>query len=127
MITRVPGVHGSEDIQHVINHPSATYHEGPYEVVIGESPNWDNNILIRLINNLVVSASPTVTGYDGGEVDIAHIIDKIINQKDDWDHNQLGETEGEVIQNIQRLIEKPDEVYSGINPGRGEKVDVYVK
>jgi len=127
LITRVPGVDGSEDIQHVINHPSAIYHDGPYKIVIGDNSSRDSNIKIKLISGVVVSASSTVTGYDGKEVDIKYIINKIVYEKDDWDHNQLGETGGEVAKNIQRLIENPDEVYSGIEPTSQSKIEVYVK
>lgn len=38
-------------------------------------------------------------------------VDKIANQKDDWDHNQIGNNEQEVEDNLETIIHDPDEIW----------------
>ncbi len=38
-------------------------------------------------------------------------IDKISNQKNDWDHNQIGNNEQEVEDNLETIIQDPDEIW----------------
>jgi hypothetical protein len=120
LITRVPGINDRSDIQYVINHPSATYNDGPYKIVIGDNPGRGSHVVLKLISDSIVSASEAV--YDrtrGKPVKITDdVINKILYRKNDWSHNQLGNSEQAVRNNIRSIISSPDEIWKDSTQNR---------
>jgi len=47
-------------------------------------------------------------------------------RKNDWDHKQLGETEGEIRDTLREILENPSEVYEGTRTNDDATVRVYV-
>ena len=107
LITRVPGVHRSEDIQHVINHPSAIYHDGPYKIVIGDNPNSKGRIEIRLLGGVAVHAVSHVP-LDSP----AHERD-IIFDRGYYERHSEHQDDHLTEEQIRETVENPDEVYEG--------------
>ncbi|AGB15524.1 hypothetical protein Halru_0903 [Halovivax ruber XH-70] len=69
---------------------------------------------------------PSISDYQGQHVDIGDKVRRIAHEKDDWDHNQLGESVGDVRETLQKVITDPDEVYGGTRASDDATVRVYV-
>jgi len=59
------------------------------------------------------------------EIDIDNLVKKTL-RKNDWDHKQLGETEGEIRDTLREILENPSEVYEGTRTNDDATVRVYV-
>jgi Mg-chelatase subunit ChlD len=119
-VLEFPGIQDSEDIGEIIEDGERLPGRGDYDLVIGDNPNGEGQVVLRLLEGMVVSAE--YAKRDPVRDEWIRIpddtVDKIANEKNDWDHNQIGNTEEEVVRNIRRIINDPDEIYKDPNQDR---------
>ena len=89
-------------------------------LVIGDDPNGpaaSGKIAIRISEGTIVSASAQRTAKDYRDNNVilnpekSGIGSEHIKNRDNWDHNKLGNTQSEIEQTITKVIQNPDEVY----------------
>lgn len=115
----LPGV-TQDDIGQVLETPGAIRHQGEYTIVIGDNPVGPGQIAILLSNGVVLGASGTAYDKHRDEQILipGETINHILNERNDWDHNQLGNSREEVERNIQEIIKNPDEIWKDPNQDR---------
>lgn len=106
----LPGV-TQDNIDEIIRTPGKfTETEDGYRIV-DDNPVGEGGIIIDIGDDgTVLRASQTVEDYDENDIEIDDIVEKTL-RKNDWDHNQLGETEDEIKDNLRDILENPSEVY----------------
>jgi hypothetical protein len=86
-------------------------------LVIGDNPNGPGEVSIRISEGMIVSASAQRTAEDYRDNDVilnpgkSGIGSEHIKNRNNWDHNKLGNTQSEIEQTITKVIQNPDEVY----------------
>jgi hypothetical protein len=85
-----------------------------------------------LLGNTLVAGTETITDYRDESIDIEHVIEKLINNpnKQDWDHNQLGNSREEIKRTLEKILQSPDEVYEKTiehGAAEGTRSTIYLK
>ena len=126
-VKELPGIDSVDDVGEVVRAPNAIEEDGQYDLIIGDNPNGDGQVVLRLLDGMIVSASQPISDYDGERVEIEDAVNKIVNEKDDWDHNQLGNSKSEVRETLKQILQDPGEVYKATRDSDGATISVYLK
>jgi hypothetical protein len=114
----LPGITQGE-IGDILRTPNKVEELDDGALVIGDNPNGPGEVAIRISEGVVVSVSHTIPdNHRGIQIGLPEsTIEKILN-KGDWDHNQIGSNRGEVIENVRKIVNKPDEIWKDPNQDR---------
>ncbi|WP_435064627.1 hypothetical protein [Halobaculum sp. EA56] len=116
-IKRTPGISEKDDIGEILRVPSSVVRQRDRSMIIGET-NEGDRITLEIASGVLVAATTTVSDVQGRDVEIGeNVIDKIIN-KNDWDHNQVGNSRETVRSRIEEILKSPAEVYKSQNQDR---------
>ena len=131
-IKRTPGINDYDDVGKVLDTPNPVDHYGEYNIVIGDNPHGPGNIELWFLGNTLVAATESIDDYRDETVDIEYVVDKLLNneKKQDWDHNQLGNSREEIKRNLKKILQNPDEVYEKTiehGAAEGARSTVYLK
>lgn len=100
-----------DDIDEIIRTPGKFTETDDGYRIIDDNPVGEGGIIIDIGDDgTVLRASQTIEDYDGNDIEIDNIVEKTL-RKNDWDHNQLGETEDEVRNTLEEILKNPGEVY----------------
>ena len=109
-IKKLPGIEEANDIGEVLRAPNAIEQDGRYNIVIGDNPGADGQVILRLLGGTIISASEGVSDpLAEQDIEIPEsLYDKIIHEKQDWDHSVIGSNREEVLETIRTVIEQGD-------------------
>ncbi|OLZ42512.1 hypothetical protein A6E15_16770 [Natrinema saccharevitans] len=104
-IKELPGISQPGDVREIVRAPNAIEEDGRYDLIIGDNPGGDGQIILRVAEGLIIAADQIVEDPQGVEdeflipTDKSHIEDR---------------EEPHITQNseIQRIVEEADEVYT---------------
>lgn len=111
-VFQLPGIQDSEDVGEIVENGEELPGRGDYDLIIGDNPNGEGQVVLRLLEGMVVSASATapIDDYRGRKIGVNEGINHILN-RNNWDHNKLGQSEEEVRETLRKVLQNPDEVY----------------
>lgn len=124
-IKELPGINQPEDIGDIVRAPNAIEEDGRYDLIIGDNPGGDGQIILRVLEGYLVGAVQAASDpHRGEEIEITEeAVRHIIEDHDDWDHEVIGRNENEVRETLRKVIEGTagegaDEVWKEPNQDR---------
>lgn len=106
-IYRTPGINSQEDIDQVIQNPNAIEQDGDYTLAIGDNPNGEGSVGIWLNDGFILAADRLYEDINGQQIILPdNVVNKILNR-----HQNVGQSEEEVRETVQNILQNPDEVY----------------
>ena len=110
-VKELPGIYGPEDLAPIIEAPNAIENDGRFDLIIGDNPGGDGQIILRVLNGMIISAT-AIEKYPNAEYG-DHADDRTeetVLREEQWQHIQ---NDHQVTrEEIRRTIENPDEVWS---------------
>lgn len=124
-IKELPGIYRSGDLAPIIEAPNAIENDGRFDLIIGDNPSGDGQIILRVLNGMIISAT-AIEKYPNAEYgDHAdERTEETVLREEQWEHIQ---NDHQVTkEEIRRTIENPDEVWVSEESG-GVIVYMWVK
>ncbi|WP_255191829.1 hypothetical protein [Natronobeatus ordinarius] len=123
-VKELPGIDSVDDVGEVVRAPNAIEEDGQYDLIIGDNPTGDGQVVLRLVKGMVISAAEVVEDPLGNKIEIDRTDEHPV--RDDGDHIPNYDIVRDVIANPNQIWQNgPHYVYAKHIDGQWYTVRVY--